>query len=164
MSENCSVVSDSLRPHGLYSPWTSPGQNTGVGSFSLLQGSSQPRNQTQVSHIACRFFTSWATREAQEYWSEKPIPSPEELANAGIKPGSPALQVSYQGSPIHQENTAITNIYAPNIRAPKCVKQILTGLKGEIDNNKIVARDFNISSNEQIIQTENQKHWTSTIL
>ena len=36
-SESCSVVSDSLRPHGLYSPWNSPGQNTGVGSLSLLQ-------------------------------------------------------------------------------------------------------------------------------
>ena len=31
-------VSDSLQPHGLHSPWSSPGQNTGVGSFSLLQG------------------------------------------------------------------------------------------------------------------------------
>ena len=29
---------DSLQPHGLYSPWNSPGQNTGVGSLSLLQG------------------------------------------------------------------------------------------------------------------------------
>ena len=37
-SESCSVVSDSLRPHELYSPWNSPGQNTGVGSLSLLQG------------------------------------------------------------------------------------------------------------------------------
>ena len=37
-SENCSVVSDSLRPHELYSPWNSLGQNTGVGSRSLLQG------------------------------------------------------------------------------------------------------------------------------
>jgi len=27
-----------LRSHGLYSPWNSPGQNTGVGSLSLLQG------------------------------------------------------------------------------------------------------------------------------
>ena len=36
-SESRSVVSDSLRPHGLYSPWTSPSQNTGVGSLSLLQ-------------------------------------------------------------------------------------------------------------------------------
>ena len=32
-----SVVSNSLRPHGLYSAWNSPGQNTGVGSLSLLQ-------------------------------------------------------------------------------------------------------------------------------
>ena len=31
-------MSDSLRPDGLYSPWNSPGQNTGVGSLSLLQG------------------------------------------------------------------------------------------------------------------------------
>ena len=30
-------MSDSLRPHGLSSPWNSPGQNTGVGSLSLLQ-------------------------------------------------------------------------------------------------------------------------------
>ena len=37
-SESHLVVSDSLRPHGLYSPWNSPGQNTGVGSLSLLQG------------------------------------------------------------------------------------------------------------------------------
>ena len=36
-SESCSVVSNSLQPHGL-SPWNSPGQNAGVGSFSLLQG------------------------------------------------------------------------------------------------------------------------------
>ena len=33
-----SVVSDSLQPHGLYSPWNSPGQNTGMGSLSLLWG------------------------------------------------------------------------------------------------------------------------------
>ena len=45
-------------------------QNTGVGSCSLLQGifptqgSSQPRDRTQVSHIAGGFFSSWATKEA----------------------------------------------------------------------------------------------------
>ena len=37
-SESQSVMSDSLWPHGLYSPWNSPGQNTGVGSLSILQG------------------------------------------------------------------------------------------------------------------------------
>ena len=37
-SESHSVVSYSFRPYGLYSPWNSPGWNTGVGSLSLLQG------------------------------------------------------------------------------------------------------------------------------
>ena len=36
-SESRSVITDSLQPHGLYSPWNSLGQNTGVGSLSLLQ-------------------------------------------------------------------------------------------------------------------------------
>ena len=36
-SESRSVMSDSLQPHGLYSPWNSPGQKTGVGSLPLLQ-------------------------------------------------------------------------------------------------------------------------------
>ena len=36
--ESPSVVSNSLRPHGLYSPWHSLGQNTGMGTLSLLQG------------------------------------------------------------------------------------------------------------------------------
>ena len=36
--ESLSVVSNSLRPQGLYSPWNSLGQNTGVGSLSVLQG------------------------------------------------------------------------------------------------------------------------------
>jgi len=31
------------------------------------RGSSQPRDQAQVSHSAGRFFTVWATREAHEY-------------------------------------------------------------------------------------------------
>ena len=38
LSESHLVMSDSLRPHGLYGPWNSPGQNTGVGSHSLRQG------------------------------------------------------------------------------------------------------------------------------
>ena len=37
-SESHSVVSSALQPHGLYSQWNSPGQNTGVCSYSPLQG------------------------------------------------------------------------------------------------------------------------------
>ena len=55
-SESLSVVSNSFQPHGLY-PWNCPGQNTGVGSLSFSRGSSQPKDRTQVSCIAGRFFT-----------------------------------------------------------------------------------------------------------
>ena len=60
--------------------------------FLFSRRSSQPRDWTQVSHIVDRFFTSWATREAQEYWSGWLIPSPGDLPDPGIKPGSSALQ------------------------------------------------------------------------
>ena len=46
----------------------SQGKNTGVGCHAFLQGIFQPRNWTQVSLIAGRFFTVWATSEAQQ-WS-----------------------------------------------------------------------------------------------
>ena len=54
MSESCLVMSDSLRPYGLYSPWNSPGQNTGVGSLSLLQGIS-PNQGLNPGFQHCRW-------------------------------------------------------------------------------------------------------------
>ena len=38
-------------------------------AFPFSRGSSQPRDRTQLSHIAGGLFTSWATRAAQDYWS-----------------------------------------------------------------------------------------------
>ena len=61
-------------------------------AIPFSRGSSQPRDWTQFSRIASGFFSSWATREAQEYWSGQPNPSPVDLPNPGIEPGSPALQ------------------------------------------------------------------------
>ena len=58
---------DSLQPNGLHSPWNSPGQNTGVGSRSLLLGIFPTQGSTRVSCTAGGFFTSWATREARLY-------------------------------------------------------------------------------------------------
>ena len=64
-SESLSVVSYSLRPHGLYSPWNSPGQNTGVGSLSLLQGIF-PTQGLNPGLLHCRrILYHQATREAQ---------------------------------------------------------------------------------------------------
>ena len=52
--ESHSVVSDSLRPHSLYSSWNSPGQSTGVGSLSLLQGIFPTQELNQVL-LHCRW-------------------------------------------------------------------------------------------------------------
>ena len=52
-SERHSVVSDSLRPHGLHSQWNSPGQNPGVGSCSLLQGIF-PTQESNLGLLHCR--------------------------------------------------------------------------------------------------------------
>ena len=62
-SKSHSVLSGSLRPYGPYSPWDSPGQNTGVGSLSLLQ----------------RIFPTQGLNP--------------DLPNLRIEPRSPALQV-----------------------------------------------------------------------
>ena len=107
-SESHSVMCNSATPW--YSPWNFPGQNTGVVIVPFSRGSSQPRDWTQVSHIAGGFFTSWATRKCvscsvmsdsettwtvvhqaplsmgfswQEYWSQLPFPSPEDLPDQG---------------------------------------------------------------------------------
>ena len=55
--------------------------------FPFSRGSSQPRDWTQVSHSAGGFFTSWATREAQEYWSGQPIHYSSDLPDQGIELG-----------------------------------------------------------------------------
>ena len=54
-------------------------------------------------------------------------------------------------------NITNVNTYAPNIGAPKYIKQILTNINGEINSNTIIVGYFNATYiNEQIIQTENQ--------
>ena len=58
-SESRSVVSDSLWPQGLSRLWNSPGQNTGVGSLSLLQGIFPAQGLNPGLRTAGRFFTSW---------------------------------------------------------------------------------------------------------
>ena len=44
---------------------------------------------------------------------------------------------------IQEEDITIINIYEPNIGAPKYVRQMLTSMKGEINNNTIIVGDFN---------------------
>ena len=81
-------------------------------AFSFSRGSSQPRDQTQVSHTVGRFFISWDTREAQEHWSGLPFPSPGDLPNPEIEPRSPTFQADSlpaepQGKP---KNTGVGSL------------------------------------------------------
>ena len=117
-NESCSVMSDSLQPHGLYSPWNSPGHNAGVGSHSLLQGifPTQGSNPGLLHYRQILY-----TREAQEHWSGQPIPSPEDLPDPGTEPGSPALKacslpVELPGNP--QEDKKMTSTVITGHRRP----------------------------------------------
>ena len=65
-SESPSVVPNSLWPHGLYCPWHSPGQNTGVGSLSLLQGIFQTQGlNTGLLHC------TWILYQLSQKWSPR---------------------------------------------------------------------------------------------
>ena len=58
---------------------------------------------------------------------------------------------------IHQDDLTLVNIYAPNVRAPKYINQLITNIKKLIDKNTIIGGDFNTpltamnrSSNQKI--------------
>ena len=77
---SCSVMSNSLQPHGLSLPGSSvhgdsPGKNLQEWvAMPSSGGSSQPRDLIQVSLIAGGFFTVWATRKAFWLWAHLSYP------------------------------------------------------------------------------------------
>ena len=64
-SESRSVVSDSLQPHDYTVHEIFQARILGWVAFRFSSGSSQPRNQTEVSYIAGGFFINWGIREAK---------------------------------------------------------------------------------------------------
>ena len=89
VAQSCPTLCDPMD----YSPWNSPGQSTGVGYHSLLQGifpsqGSNPGlpNSRQIlyhlNHLGSNKILEWIA-----------YPSPGDLPDPGIEPGSPALQV-----------------------------------------------------------------------
>ena len=62
---------------------------------------------------------------------------------------------------IQEEDITIINIYAPNIGALQYVRQMLTSMKGEINNNTIIVGEFNIHSHlwtDQLNRKLTRKH------
>ena len=57
------------------------------------QNNRKKNNEIKSLYFETRSSTlGWVTREAQEYWSGLPIPSPGDLPDPGNEPGSPTLQ------------------------------------------------------------------------
>ena len=88
-SESHSVVSDSQQPHGLYSPWNSPGQNTGVSSLSLLQGIF-PTQESNWGLLHCRQILYQLSSQGSPYlYNTQPnfacLPHPEPVLAIKIK-------------------------------------------------------------------------------
>ena len=99
-------VKDSLWPHGLYSPWNSPDQNTGVGSLSLLQEIFPTQGSNpglphcsqilyHLSHKGKPKNTGVGTLSLLQWIS------PIQESNRGLLPCRQILyQLNYQGSPL----------------------------------------------------------------
>ena len=108
--ESCSVVSNSSWPHGLQParvlcPWNSPGQNTGVGSQSLLQGIF-PTQGSNPGILHCRWilFTIKATGKPKKIEEGRLSPLQRIFPTQGSNPGLPhyrriLYRLSHQGSP-----------------------------------------------------------------
>ena len=90
---SCSVMSNSLQPHGLYSSWNSPGQNTEVCSLSLLQGIFLIQGSNPGLPHCRQIFYQLSHQGSPRILQWVHITSPADLSNPGIELGSPALQV-----------------------------------------------------------------------
>ena len=72
-SESHSVMSDSLRPHGLYSPWSSLGQNTGVGNLPFLSPGDLPNPGIKPRPPALQADSLPAEPQGKPCWMVCPI-------------------------------------------------------------------------------------------
>ena len=106
-------MSDSLRPHELHSSWNSPGQNTGVGSLSLLQGIF-PTQGSNPGLPHCRWILYQLSHEGSPRildWVVYPFSSgssqPRNRTGVSWHCQQILYQLSYEGSPIY----ILKNIY-----------------------------------------------------
>ena len=89
------------------------------------------------------------------------IPNKIDFKTKAVKRDKEGHYIMIKGS-IQEEDITIINIYAPNKGALQYVRQMLTSMKGEINNNTIIVEDFNIlltpmdRSTKQKIKKETQ--------
>ena len=93
----CNPMEFSIEPHGIFQA-----RILECVAFPFSRGSSQPKDQTQVSHNAGRFFTIWATREAK--WTlnsvicnSQPVEVTQESINIWMD--EPNVIITHKGFP-----------------------------------------------------------------
>ena len=99
-SESESRSEDSLRPHELYSLWNSPGQNSGVGSLSLLQ-EIFPTEGSNPGLPHCRQILC-------------------QLSHKGSQRGELGAKAGSCECPLHTTNPGLTPSLTPNKEAAQC--------------------------------------------
>ena len=104
-SESHSVMSGSLRPHRLYSPWNSSGQNTGAGSFSPLQGIFPTQGSNSGLPYCRQIFLPAEPQGSPRILEWVAFPFSRGSFQPRIEPRSPALQADSlpaepQGKPL----------------------------------------------------------------
>ena len=92
------------------------------------------------NYIPCKW-------EAKESWSSNPHLRQIDLKIKKITRDKEKHYIMIKVS-TQDEDITIINIYAPNIGAPKYIRQTLTEIKGKIDSNKIILGDFNTHSHQ----------------
>ena len=117
-SESRSVVYNSLRSQGLYSPWNSPVQNTGVSSLSLLQGIF-PTQASNQGLLHCRQILYQLNHQGSPRileWAAYPFSSG--FSQPRNQPGSPALQAIVLPTELsgHHETPKFTNLEFYNFK------------------------------------------------
>ena len=106
-SESHSVVSVSLRPHGQYSPWSSPGQNTGVGSLSLL-----PTGWSNPGDLPCPGIEPRSPALQAE--PAKPQEKPKEVLEEILPSPKEVLSDSFLSISFKEERLAFSNATCPS--------------------------------------------------
>ena len=167
-SESRSVVSESLWPHGLYSPWNSPGQNTAEGSLFLLEGIFPTQGWNpglphcrqilyQLSHKASPRILEWVA-----------YPSPADLPDPGIEPGSPALQADSLSTELSGKPKGLTkyqiegmtgSVLCWSCRIPACENQWSSFLLSLVTYSVMSGWQFKTNHCGSVYSIEIGKHY-----
>ena len=138
----CSVVSDSLQPHGLYLPGSTvhgilQARILEWVAISFSRGSSQPRDRTWVSCIAGRCFILWANIRAQilePMVCNRKYPHSLQLEKAHAQQGRPCTAKSKQtGREILFKNKVLSS----SQKAPMITGSIVASAGLTLQCNKI---------------------------